>query len=273
LQTNLTPDQIAELAAFAETLADAAGKVIMPYFRKPLHVDDKAGAGHRFDPVTEADREAERVIRAMIKQKYPHHAVIGEEHPYDDGNSGKAGPKLTWVLDPIDGTRAFISGLPLWGTLIALNDGHQPVIGVIDQPFTGERFIGTPLGSHLGGEKLKTRACAGLAQATLSTTDPDLLGEGAERSAYRKVENKVRLRRYGYDCYAYAMLAHGYIDLVIEAGLKTFDVQALIPVIQGAGGIVTNWRGGPAFEGGQIIAAGDARVHAEALALLAEAAS
>jgi myo-inositol-1(or 4)-monophosphatase len=268
----LTASEIAELAKFAETLANAAGKVIMPYFRTPQHVADKAATGQKFDPVTEADSEAEAVIRRLIKAKYPHHAIIGEEHGDEDGEGVSDAPRLTWVLDPIDGTRAFISGLPLWGTLIALNDGYEPVIGIIDQPFTGERFIGLPSGSYLGQQKLKVRPCEGLASATLSTTDPDLLAEGAERAAYRQVESRVRLRRYGYDCYAYGMLAHGYIDLVIEAGLKTYDVQALIPVIRGAGGIVTNWRGGPAHEGGQIIAAGDARVHAEALELLAAAA-
>lgn len=267
----LTDLKIAELAAFAETLADAAGKVIMPYFRSELHVVDKSDRGQRFDPVTRADQESETAIRKLIRARYPDHAIIGEEYGIDPGESGD-GPKLTWVLDPIDGTRAFISGLPLWGTLIALNDGHEPVIGIVDQPFTRERFIGVPGRATLGGANLKVRTCPGLSEATLSTTDPDLIMEGAERQAYRDVEARVRLRRYGYDCYAYCMLAHGYLDLVIEAGLKTYDVQALIPVIRGAGGIVTNWQGGPAHEGGQIIAAGDPRVHAEALEILSKAA-
>ena len=258
----LTDQDLAEALAFAHELANASAKITLSYFRHPLDIDNKDDGG-RFDPVTRADREAETVIRDMIRTRFPDDGIIGEEH----GAESPTGRRF-WVIDPIDGTRAFISGLPLWGTLIALNDGARPILGLIDHPATGERFVGSPDGAFLKCKKLAVRPCAALRDATLSTTDPELFAPGAESTAFREVSAKVKLRRYGYDCYAYAMLAAGFIDIVVEAGLKTFDVQALIPVIEGAGGIVTDWRGGPADGGGQILAAGDRRVHQEALSIL-----
>lgn len=259
---SLAAQDLAEALAFAHELANASAKVTLSYFRQPLAVDDKNEAG-QFDPVTRADREAEGLIRDMIRARFPDDGIIGEEH----GEESPVGRRF-WVIDPIDGTRAYISGLPLWGTLIALNDGERPILGLIDHPATGERFVGSPDGAFLKCKKLAVRPCAALRDATLSTTDPDLFAPGAEIAAFREVSAKVKLRRYGYDCYAYAMLAAGFIDIVVESGLKTFDVQALIPVIEGAGGIITDWRGGPAGDGGRILAAGDRRVHQEALSIL-----
>ncbi len=265
----LTDAKITELAAFAERLADAAAAVSMGYFRQPIDITNKAGE-FAFDPVTRADQEAEAAMRALITATYPDHSIIGEEHGVTE-NGNLYTSRYSWVLDPIDGTRAFISGLPLWGTLIALHDGIKPIISVMDHPATGERFVGIPGKSWLKDRVLKTRPCASLSDATLSTTDPALLAPGSERDAYDAVAEKTRLIRYGYDCYAYAMVALGFMDIVVEAGLKPYDVQALIPVVEGAGGIVTNWSGGPADQGGQIIAAGDKRVHAEALEILRSA--
>lgn len=264
----VTEDEIAEYAAFAERLADAAAAVTLKHFRTPVDVANKA-AGAAFDPVTIADRDAEAAIRALIAETYPQHGIFGEEH----GQSAAEGARpRTWVIDPVDGTRAFISGLPLWGTLIALNDGNRPVLGIVDHPAIGERFIGRPGLSTGNRQLLRTRACDSLDAAILSTTDPDLFLPGAERAAYDSVAARVRLKRYGYDCYAYAMVASGHLDLVIESGLQPYDVQAVIPVIENAGGVMTSWSGGPADQGGQVIAAGDPRVHAAALELLRVAA-
>lgn len=276
MATSLTEADIRSYAAFAETLADAAAAVTLKYFRQPVDVINKA-EGAAYDPVTRADRDAESEIRRLIAARYPDHAIIGEEHGSSGDNSGGA-RRLSWVIDPVDGTRAFISGLPLWGTLIALHDGTRPVIGVIDHPATGERLIGIPgqawMKEARGGQRvLKTRACDDLRHAVLSTTDPALFTAGAETAAYDAVAARVRLTRYGYDCYAYGMLALGFIDIVVEAGLQPYDVQALIPVIEGAGGIITSWSGGPADQGGQIIAAGDSRIHQQALAILRDAAT
>lgn len=259
-------DELRELITFAGTLADAAGAVILPHFRTPLDVASK-GAGGKFDPVTIADRDAEQIIRQLIKAKYPEHGIVGEEFGVIESQNG-----LSWVIDPIDGTRAFITGAPQWGVLIALHDGVAPVLGVMDQPFTSERFAGSRLGASLtrNGKStlLQTRACAGLADAVLTTTHPGAFGKKSEHDAYLRVAARTRMYRYGGDCYSYAMLAHGLIDLVIETALKPYDIQALIPIITAAGGIVSNWRGGPADQGGQVIAAGDARIHATALELL-----
>jgi myo-inositol-1(or 4)-monophosphatase len=271
----LSRDEVATYVAFAGRLADASGAVIRPYFRAALSVGNKAGGadaiGTGYDPVTAADHGAETAIRERIKQTYPSHGIFGEEHGYEPGSSG-----LTWVIDPIDGTRAFITGVPLRGTLIALHDGERPILGVMDQPYTRERFTGSVLGAELqtpqGCTQLRTRACAELAQAILSTTHPAVFQTAAERAAFKAVAARVRMTRFGGDCYSYCMLAHGLIDLIIESSLLPYDVQALIPIIAAAGGVMTSWSGAPADEGGQVVAAGDPRVHAQALELLAGAA-
>jgi len=248
----------------AEELAEAARGVTLRYFRTAMAVDNKEVGG--FDPVTAADREAEQAMRAVLAKRRPDDAIFGEEFGKTSGTSG-----LTWVLDPIDGTRAFISGAPSWGVLIGLDAGQGPVLGVIDQPFTGERFIGgfgkADWARTDERRTISVRACAGLENATLMTTFPEV-GTGDERGAFMAVSGTCKLTRYGLDCYAYALLAMGQIDLVIEAGLNAYDVQGPIGVVQGAGGIVTDWQGKPAHNGGQIIAAGDARAHAAALEIL-----
>lgn len=257
-----TPPDWSEILAFAHELADAAGPVIRRYFRTGLNVAHKAG-GADFDPVTAADREAEDAMRRLVRQRYPHHAVVGEE-----GGTDGPGPE-TWVLDPIDGTRSFIAGFPTWGTLIAYNDGTRPRIGIMDQPVIGERFVGHPEGAYLGDRALAVRPCAELSDAVLFATTPDMFVAEEERSGFARLEQKVKLRRFGGDCYAYCMLAAGFVDLVVEATLAPYDIQALIPIIEGAGGLVTTWDGAPPYDGGRIIAAGDKRVHEKAKAVLA----
>lgn len=255
---------------FAHRLADAAGAVTRSYFRTPIEMTDKGGRAG-FDPVTAADRGAEAAIRRLIGSVYPEHGVFGEEHGHEKG----AIP-LTWVVDPIDGTKAFVTGMPLWGTLIALYDGEKPVLGIVDQPYLRERFAGSRLGAELsspgGSRTLHTRACPELAQAVLYTTHPKLLASSRDQAAFAEVERRVRLSRYGGDCYNYCMLAHGFVDLVIESALKPYDVQALIPLVEAAGGVLSDWAGGCAAAGGQVIAAGDRRVHAQALEWLSAAA-
>jgi myo-inositol-1(or 4)-monophosphatase len=255
------PD-ISAIVAFAQRLADAAATVTMPHFRAPLSVVNKAH-GNDFDPVTIADRDAEAAMRGLIHAHYPAHGVLGEEGGLEEA----AGADL-WVLDPIDGTRSFISGFPTWGTLIAFNRGGRPVVGIMDQPFTGERFLGHPGGAFLGEKRLQVRPCGGLSQATLFATTPDMFTTPGEKKAFAALESAVKLRRFGGDCYAYCMLAMGFVDLVAEASMGPYDIQALIPIVEGAGGIVTNWQSGDAAGGGQILAAGNAALHAEAMAVL-----
>jgi histidinol phosphatase-like enzyme (inositol monophosphatase family) len=252
-----------EYVDFAGRLADASGAVIRPYFRQPLTVTDKSGPKSAFDPVTVADREAEAAIRALVRHTYPDHGILGEEH----GNEVNGGA-LTWVIDPIDGTRSFMTGMLSWGTLIALNDGSGPVVGIMDQPVTAERFSGTPEGAFLNGAPIRTRACTSLGDAILYSTVPEMFTQPSWRAGFEAVEAKVRMRRFGGDCYSYCLLAMGFVDLVIEADLKPYDIQALIPIIEGAGGVVTTWSGTPADQGGLIVAAGDRRVHDAARAIL-----
>jgi myo-inositol-1(or 4)-monophosphatase len=259
-------DDLQSRRALSERLADAAGEVIRPFFRKRVDVKDK-GKGGFYDPVTEADRKAEETIRALIAKHSPDDAILGEEFGETSGTSG-----YRWVLDPIDGTRAFLAGQPLWGTLIALEKNGLPILGVLDQPFLRERVTGfsgtTEFRDVERRQTLKTRDCAGLSDAVICTTHPMTHFTAEERDRFWRVERACRLSRYGGDCYAYALLAMGFIDLVIETNLKRWDVAAIIPIIEGANGIVTDWDGKPAFAGGNVVASGDARVHAEALRVL-----
>nr|WP_321456258.1 histidinol-phosphatase [uncultured Cohaesibacter sp.] len=250
---------------FLHDLADLAGETVLPLFRKAIAVENKLAQG--FDPVTDADKQAELKMRAHIQEHFPSHGILGEEFEAKDLDA-----EALWVLDPIDGTRAFISGLPTWGTLIGYRhpDGHG--LGMMSQPFTKERFWGDGKSAFYEGpdgkRSVSTRKCASIGEATLFTTAPEIFS-AAEFEAYRKVESTVRLSRYGVDCYAYCMLSIGMIDLVIEAGLKPVDIAPLIPLIEGAGGVVTNWQGGSAFDGGQVVATGDPRLHDAVLARLA----
>lgn len=255
----------------ANLMADVSGEVILPYFRQAPEVankiplsSDNALPGQAFDPVTEADRAAERAIKAVITEHFPDDGILGEEYGESIGSSG-----YYWVLDPIDGTRAFITGVPQWGTLIALHNGQRAEFGMMNQPFLGERYVGSSAGASwsVNGKSrgnLRVRQCKGLESAVLMTTCPDLF-HGASATAFEKIRQNVAMTRYGGDCYSYCMLAAGHSDLVIETGLKAYDIQALIPIVEAAGGIVTNWQGGPLVAGGDAIAAGDRHCHAAAL--------
>lgn len=267
----LSPQDIDELASFVLELGEAAAAVTLPHFRSGLSVDNKRGR-FAFDPVTAADRDAEAAIRKLISERYPDHGILGEEHGNHDGTSG-----LTWVIDPIDGTRSFIAGVPLWGTLIALNDGTRPVIGLMEQPYIGEKFLGRPGGSELIGPHdttpLKTSGCTKLEDALLGNTDPGMFRLDDEKAAFRELTSKVKLRRFGGDCYFYCLLAAGTLDLVVESSLEPYDIQALIPIIENAGGVVTSWSGGDAQRGGQVVAAATHELHEAALEILSEAAN
>ena len=263
--------EISDLTTFAEELADLSGKAILRHFREKILIHNKLGE-RGFDPVTEADREAERVIRARIKLRFPSHGVMGEEHGHETGTSA-----YTWVVDPIDGTRAFMCGMAQWGTLIALNNGERPIVGVLDQPYTRERWVasnGHTRFRHAHGERanLKTRQCASLKDAVLSTTSPVGYFSDAEQKAFWALSGQARLTRFGGDCYAYGLLAMGFIDVIVESSLQPWDIQALIPIIENAGGVVTTWDGRPASGGGRVVACGDAKLHAAVLEALSGAA-
>lgn len=252
----LSDQQLQTYSAVAQQLADAAAAVTLQYFRRPLEVDNKEDDG--FDPVTAGDKGAEAAIREILDQDYPDHGIIGEEY----GRKNETAD-LVWTLDPIDGTRAFISGLPTWGTLIALSYKGEPVIGVIDQPYIKERYIGSRLGTTLNGSPIHCRPCTSLSKATISTTAPELF-LGQERELWDKLQASTQLTRYGLDCYAYAIVASGFMDIVMETDLKIHDMAALIPIIQGAGGLAMNWSGGtagenctPARENGRLLVCGD----------------
>ena len=253
------------LARVAHDMADAAREAILPHFRSAaLTSDNKDAQG--FDPVTVADRAAERAMRDVLARQRPGDAILGEEFGAQPGDSG-----LTWVLDPIDGTRGFVSGTPTWGVLIAVGPEAGPGLGLIDQPYIGERFIGfdghAVLHGPLGQSVLRTRAPRSLSEATLFTTFPEV-GTPQDRAAFERVAARAQLTRYGMDCYAYALVAGGHVDLVIEAGLNAYDIQAPIALIEAAGGIVTDWDGGPVHAGGRALAAANGDIHAEALALI-----
>jgi myo-inositol-1(or 4)-monophosphatase len=255
-----------DFSTFVDDLAKASGETILPFFRTSLAVADKGGRLGGFDPVTAADHAAETAMRTLIRRAFPDHGIIGEEFGEERPDA-----EYVWVLDPIDGTKSFISGMLAWGTLIALLRFGEPVFGVMNQPFTRERFSGDGGAAQYrgpnGSRDLRVRPCAELSDAMLFTTSPLLMNE-ADRAAFGKVEAAVRLSRYGGDCYAYCMLAAGHIDLVIETELKPYDVLPLVPIITGAGGVITTWDNRPPTAGGRIVAAGDKRVHAAALEIL-----
>jgi myo-inositol-1(or 4)-monophosphatase len=256
---------VIDFKAFIGRLATASGETILPFFRTSLSIEDKSSS-HDFDPVTEADRAAEAVMRRLIHANFPQHGIVGEEF----GNE-RTDAEYVWVLDPIDGTKSFIAGFPIWGTLIALLHRGTPVFGMMHQPFIGERFSGDSGSAHYQGpsgeRRLSVRRCNALNEATCYTTSPLLMNE-VDRDAFGRVQSAARLARYGGDCYSYCMLAAGHLDLVVETELKAYDIAALIPIITGAGGVISTWDGGPAQNGGRIVAAGDPRVHEAALKLL-----
>ena len=251
-------------SSFVDQLATASGEIILPFFRTALTIENKKPGG--FDPVTAADRAAEEAMRALIGKHFPEHGIVGEEH-----GAVRTDAEYVWVLDPIDGTKSFIAGMVAWGTLIGLMRFGEPVFGMMHQPFTRERFSGdggaASYQGPAGNRELRVRECSGLGEALLFTTSP-LLMNAADRAVFGKVEDKVKLSRYGGDCYAYCMLAAGQIDLIIETEIKPHDIVPLMPIIAGAGGVVTTWENGPAQAGGRIVVAGDSRVHQAALDML-----
>ena len=251
---------------FLSGLADTASQAILPYFRTSLEVDDKPGKAV-FDPVTAADRAAETALREKIAQAFPDDGLIGEEFGED-----RPGAAHVWVIDPIDGTRAFLAGMPTWGTLVGRLSGGRATLGMMAQPYLGEVFLGDGERSELrfgGGQRvLRTNPAPSLGHATLMTTSPRLFTP-QESEGYERLAAAIRMERFGGDCYAYAMLAAGHVDLVVEAGLAIYDIAPLIAIIEGAGGVISTWDGGSAAAGGRVVAAADRRLHDAALTLLA----
>lgn len=253
--------------AFAEELLQEAGRIALGHFRQPLDVANKLADG-RFDPVTIADREVESFLVERIRARFPDHGIVGEEHGALDGDS-----RYSWIIDPIDGTRAFISGVPAWGILLGLRDAGRCVGGLVHQPYLEETFSGSAAGGWWlrRGERrrLQTRATARLADAILYCTHPSIFPDAEQLAAFEHVAARCRLMRYGGDCYSYCLLALGHIDLVIEGGLQAYDIQPLIPIIEAAGGVVTGRHGEDASNGGFVVAAASRALHAEALERLA----
>lgn len=253
--------EIPILESFTLELARAAGTTAKAYFRRQVTIENKAS--DRFDPVTSADRAIEALLRDAILERYPDHGIVGEEQGVHSGES-----RYTWVIDPIDGTRSFMTGSPLWGTLIGLLRDGSPLLGVLCQPVLDEVFLGAPSGAWLihneRRERLRTRQCVELAQATLACTHPNLFA-GAETEAFGALAKQCLMSRFGGDCYNYAMLAAGYTDLVVEGQLKSYDIVPLIPIVEGAGGVVTDWQGQSVLDGGYVVAAATAELHARAL--------
>jgi histidinol-phosphatase len=248
--------------ALAAELADAAGAAIRPYFRQRIAVDDKPD----LSPVTVADRAAEEAMRRLIAARFPEHGIIGEEFGRE-----REGAEFVWVLDPIDGTKSFISGVPLFGTLIALAQAGRPILGIIDQPISRERWVGAAgRPSTFNDRAVRCRPCASLGAATVFSTSPDMF-KGADATPHARVAHAAKLVRYGADCYAYGLLALGFIDLVIEAELKPYDFSAMLPIVEGAGGVASDWQGRPLDLGsdGRVLVAGNPPPPHEALALLA----
>jgi histidinol phosphatase-like enzyme (inositol monophosphatase family) len=273
--STLTLDRLQSLEDFILRLNAEAAQVILPLFRADHGLENKASHG-AFDPVTAADKGAEAAIRQLISKTFPDHGVIGEEYGEDRPDAD-----FVWVLDPVDGTRAFVAGLPVWTTLIGLRYQGAPVLGLIGQAYLDEAFVGSKaLGSRLirgdSSVPLKVRACPQLSDAVIATTDPGLF-DAHEVAAWTDVRAKSRLARFGCDAYAYAMVALGKMDLILETGLKSWDIEAAIPVIEGAGGSVSDWHGRPisatpALTGGQMAIGGDQACLEQALACLTQAA-
>lgn len=265
--TSAAPLAFDDLLSFAQLLADRSAEAILPYFRQRIDVENKA-TGRDFDPVTAADRAAEEVISQLVEEAWPDHGLIGEEF-----GSRAETARYRWIVDPIDGTRSFITGSPMWGTLIGLMDGREPVLGIMNQPYTGERFWSDRQGAFIRSvdgstRPIRTRACPRLDEAILMTTHPEMFAAGSETEAFARVRDEARMTRYGGDCYSYCLLASGFVDVIIEVGLKTFDIVALIPIVERAGGRITNWEGKPAHEGGRVVVTGDPKLHDEVLELI-----
>jgi histidinol phosphatase-like enzyme (inositol monophosphatase family) len=257
---------LVDFVEFAVQTAQEAGHEILKYFRGSIEVANKAGGG-RFDPVTQADRSAEELIRARIRARFPEHGILGEE----GGHEGADRP-LTWIIDPIDGTRAFILGQLHWGTLLGLAENGATRVGVMHQPYVGETFVGSALGAELrtarATRQLRTRGSAGLADTIVCATDPTMFAAPEERAAFDRVARAARAVRYGGDCYTPCLVAAGYADLVIEAQMKPWDILPLVPIVEAAGGVVSDWSGAPAGRTNQVVIACDRALHRQALSAL-----
>lgn len=252
---------------FLEALIEKAGEISLKHFRTELVVTDKNDTGDKFDPVTRADREVEEFIRERIAAEYPDHAIIGEEF----GTTGSAGSH-TWLVDPIDGTRGFISGSPTWGVLIGLKEADECLVGAMRQPYVKETYIGDGETAYFiqAGKRIpmKVRRRDSLADAIVCCTHPSMYPTDESREKFMRVMSKCQFSRLGTECLGYGMLAAGYVDLVIEGGLSPYDIMPLVPIVEGAGGIVTDWQGHTATGGGLVIAAASEKLHYEALQLL-----
>ena len=252
---------------FLEELIEQAGEIPLKYFRSDLAVTDKRGKGEAFDPVTRADRETEEFIRRRIAEEYPDHAIIGEELGAKSGSGS-----CTWLIDPIDGTRGFISGTPMWGVLVGLKRGSDCLAGAMRQPYTGETWLGDGRAAYFIRQQERTRITVRepteLDKAIICCTHPAMYPTDAAREKFMGVVSRCRFSRFGTECLGYGMLASGYVDLVIEGGLSAYDIMPLIPIVEGAGGIITDWQGNAALNGGLVVAATDKRLHEEVLELL-----
>jgi len=270
---DIDPALANRLMSVALQAADAASVQTMANFRQVIDVENKEQPGN-FDPVTIADRNAEKAIKEVVLDAFPTHGFFGEESEIKIVED-----QPLWIVDPIDGTRAYITGMPLWGTLIAVYDGEDVVLGVLEQPVLQERFVGTAFGN--GGsparaelitpareKRIHTRQGISLADAIVQTTAPEFFEQATHSKVFEKLKSSVSMVRYGGDCYCYALLAMGFVDIVIEATLQPYDIAALIPIVEGAGGIVTNWDGGTAVNGGSVIACGSMQLHEQMLTLI-----
>ncbi|KJF67656.1 histidinol-phosphatase [Rhizobium nepotum] len=257
--TDISPQQAATYTAFAEELADAARPLALSYFRTPLDVVSKLDES----PVTIADRAIEKRLREMIEARFPDHGIYGEEFGVKEGNA------FTWVLDPIDGTKSFITGFPLFGTLVSLTFQEKPFCGLIDIPPTGERWLGRPAETLFAGKSARTSGCESMSSARFYTTSPDMFVD-SEAESFERLSLKARLRRFGGDCYIYGLIASGHCDIALETGLQPYDYMALVPVVTGAGGCITDWQGNALsiHSDGRVLASATRRLHDEALALL-----
>ncbi len=251
-----------DLTRFAIALAEAAANEILPHFRRNAPIDVKAGP--LWDPVTEGDRAGERVIRKMIEERYPGHGINGEEYGIKEGRSG-----FTWILDPVDGTRSFVCGMPTWATLIGLNFEEKPVVGLMNQPFVGDMFYGNPEGAWLNHrgttQAIRTRTGVRLAAATLGTTAPE---HYRQDTGFERLRKTAQLTRYGGDAYFFALMAAGHIDIAMDANLQAYDIAPLLPIVTGASGVYAEWTGSDATKGGNVITAGSQALLDEALAVM-----
>ena len=259
-------EDLQSLVDFAVTTAQSTSEIALKYFRSDLQVENKRAEG-KFDPVTLADKEIEASIRASIMEHYSDHGIVGEEEGIKEGDSD-----YRWYIDPIDGTRGFVAGSPMWGTLLGLMKGEDCVTGLMHQPFVGETFVGSKLGAYLvtGNEKTKihTSSTDNISDSILCCTHLSMFHSGKALDKFIRLADGCRFSRFGTDCYGYAMLALGSVDLIVESNMKAFDIMPLIPLVEAAGGVVTNWQGADVSLGGDVVAAANQELHAQALKLL-----